>query len=67
LTALTTEILASANAILESCQPHVPLRSLDAIHLASAREQRSWPLCTNDLRMRAAAKRLALPLCLLPS
>jgi predicted nucleic acid-binding protein len=66
LTPLSTAILTSANAILEACHPSIALRSLDAIHLASARECRSWPLCTNDLRMRDAAVRLALPLTSLP-
>ena len=59
-------VLESANVILESCHPVIALRSLDAIHLASARECGSWPLCTNDDRMRKAAARLALPLCPLP-
>jgi uncharacterized protein len=63
---LSPSLLASANAILESCKPEIPLRSLDAIHLATARERGSWPLCTNDDRMRRAAARLALPLCALP-
>lgn len=63
---VTTELLASANTILDACHPTIPLRSLDAIHLASARESRSWPLCTNDDRMRRAAQRLAIPLCPLP-
>jgi predicted nucleic acid-binding protein len=66
LTPLSSAILESANAILEACHPLVALRSLDAIHLASARESRSWPLCTNDVRMREAATRLALPLTPLP-
>lgn len=66
LVVVSTEILASANVILTSCHPGIALRSLDAIHLAAARECRSWPLCTNDERMRRAALRLALPLCPLP-
>ena len=66
LVAVSAELLDSANAILVSCHPDIALRSLDAIHLAAARECRSWPLCTNDERMRQAAIRLALPLCRLP-
>jgi len=66
LVTVSTDLLASANAILMSCHPDIALRSLDAIHLAAARECRSWPLCTNDERMRQAALRLALPLCRLP-
>jgi predicted nucleic acid-binding protein len=63
---LSRAILDSANTILESCHPAIALRALDAIHLASARGCGSWPLCTNDERMRSAALRLALPLCPLP-
>ena len=44
----------------------VALRSLDAIHLASAERCQSWPLCSNDVRMRAAAARLGLPLTTVP-
>jgi predicted nucleic acid-binding protein len=64
---ISPELLVSANAVLEACHPDIPLRSLDAVHLASARECRSWPLCTNDERMRRAAQRLAIPLCRLPA
>jgi predicted nucleic acid-binding protein len=63
---LSAEVLAASRRILEACHPHVALRSLDAIHLASADRLQSWPLCTNDLRMREAAVRLGMPLCLLP-
>jgi len=63
---LSAEVLAASRHILEACHPHVALRSLDAIHLASASRLQSWPLCTNDLRMREAAVRLGMPLCLLP-
>jgi len=66
LVPISGDLLVSANAILASCHPAVALRSLDAIHLASARECRSWPLCTNDTRLRRAAVRLAIPLCPLP-
>ena len=59
---ISAEVLASSRRILEACHPHVALRSLDALHLASAEHLRSWPLCTNDLRMREAAKRLGMPL-----
>lgn len=66
LVSLSPEIFASANTILDSCHPHIALRSLDALHLAAARVSASGPLCTNDQRLRAAAERLAIPLCPLP-
>jgi uncharacterized protein len=66
LAPLSLSVLEGANAVLVACHPNVALRSLDAIHLASASECRSWPLCTNDVRMRQAAAQLALPLTALP-
>jgi predicted nucleic acid-binding protein len=43
-------------------KPAVSLRSLDAIHLASAERYQSWPLCSNDARVSASASTLGLPL-----
>ncbi len=66
LVPLGVEILRRANGILQACHPAVALRSLDAIHLASAERCQSWPLCSNDFRVRDAAARLGLPLSTLP-
>ncbi|MET0851171.1 MAG: type II toxin-antitoxin system VapC family toxin [Candidatus Rokuibacteriota bacterium] len=66
LVAVTPSLLERAAAILNVCHPDVALRSLDAIHLASAERCQSWPLCSNDVRMRAAAARLGLPLAAIP-
>ena len=62
LVPVTASLVARAHAILEVCHPAVSLRSLDAIHLASAERCQSWPLCSNDARVRAAAAKLGLPL-----
>ena len=59
-------LLDRANAMLDRVHPAVALRSLDAIHLASADESRSWPLCSNDARLRSAATILGMPLTPLP-
>jgi predicted nucleic acid-binding protein len=56
-----------ANRILEACHPVVPLRSLDALHLASADQAQDWPLATGDKRMRDAAEHLKFPLAPLPA
>jgi predicted nucleic acid-binding protein len=56
-----------ANRILEQTHPQVPLRSLDALHLASADQLQDWPLCTSDKRMRAAAALLRFPLANVPA
>ena len=66
LITLTSDVLIRANGILGVYHPAIPLRSLDAIHLASAERSQSWPICSNDGRLRLAAKRLGLPLAPLP-
>jgi predicted nucleic acid-binding protein len=66
LVGITRSIFERANAILAGGHPDVVLRSLDAIHLAAAAQCASWPLCTNDTRMRAAATRMGFPLSPLP-
>ncbi|HXJ58886.1 MAG TPA: type II toxin-antitoxin system VapC family toxin [Verrucomicrobiae bacterium] len=59
-------VFKRANRILEVCHPAIPLRSLDALHLASADQTQDWPLATHDQRMRDAATRLGFPLTPLP-
>jgi predicted nucleic acid-binding protein len=59
-------VFKRANRILEVCHPKVPLRSLDALHLASADQAQDWPLVTGDKRMRDAAAFLGFPLSELP-
>jgi predicted nucleic acid-binding protein len=59
-------IFKRANRILEVCHPRLPLRSLDALHLASADQSQDWPLATGDKRMRDAAEMLGFPLTPLP-
>ncbi len=59
---LSQAIYRKANHLLESCHPKVPLRTLDALHLASSDNLQDWPLCTTDKRMRDAAKILRFPL-----
>jgi len=62
LVPFSVAILKKANHILESCHPKIPLRSLDALHLASCDHLQDWPLCTTDRRMRDAANLLRFPL-----
>ena len=59
-------VFKRANFILEKCHPKVPLRSLDALHLASADQAQDWPLATHDSRMRASAQLLCFPLTSMP-
>ena len=64
---VTRAVLDAANHILTACQPRIPLRSLDAIHLGAAQQCASWPLCTADIRMREAARKVRVPLTPLPA
>jgi predicted nucleic acid-binding protein len=66
LVPVTPTLVERAGVILDICHPTVALRSLDAVHLASAERSQSWPLCSNDVRIRAAAGRLRLPLAPVP-
>ncbi len=66
LVPISRDVLLAANLALGACHPRVALRSPDAIHLASAQRCQSWPLATNDQRMRQAALRLGMPLAPLP-
>lgn len=56
-----------ANHLLHRCHPRVPLRSLDALHLACADQAQDWPLVTHDQRMREAAELLGYPVAPLPA
>ena len=48
-------VLHKARHLLERCHPEVPLRTLDAIHLATADLCHDFPLVTTDGRLREAA------------
>ena len=67
LVPMSPAIFKRANRIMEFCHPKVPLRSLDALHLASADQMQDWPLVTRDKRMLDAALLLGFPVSPLPS
>lgn len=50
--------IREANEIMLRVHPHVPLRTLDAIHLATYDSVITGPIFTKDKRMLAAAKLL---------
>lgn len=52
---LNSIVLRKARHTLERCHPQVPLRTLDAIHLATADLCHDFPLATTDGRLRDAA------------
>lgn len=53
-------IVRDAVDVMEEVHPHVPLRTLDAIHVATFRAVNAGPMFTTDKRMKAAAKFLEL-------
>ena len=53
---LNSIVLHKAAHLLERCHPKVPLRTLDAIHLATADLCHDFPLVTTDGRLRDAAQ-----------
>jgi predicted nucleic acid-binding protein len=55
-------IVREAGDVMEEVHPDVPLRTLDAIHLATYLSVDAGPLFTKDKRMLEAARRLNVPL-----
>ena len=55
-------VLERAGAIQLACHPRIPLRTLDALHVASCDLNRCGTLSTTDARMRAACEQLAIAL-----
>ena len=63
---VTLAVLQEAGETIQRCIGQAPLRSLDAIHIASCLCSRAYPLITNDGVMRAAAEVLGVPLNQMP-
>jgi len=62
LVALDGHVVREAAEVMAKVHPHVPLRTLDAIHLATYLGIEAGPLFTKDKRMIEAARRLEFPL-----
>ena len=62
LHALNRAALRKSIHVLTVAHPDVPLRTLDALHVATCDLSQDFPLCTTDQRMHDAAKVLRLPL-----
>ena len=58
---LNSIVLRKAAHCLEFCHPAVPLRTLDAIHLATADLCQDFPLVTTDVRLADAARTMHIP------
>ncbi|MEJ0089435.1 MAG: type II toxin-antitoxin system VapC family toxin [Limisphaerales bacterium] len=57
---LSSAVIRHASGLLESCHPEVALRSLDAIHLATAMMHPRGAMCATDGKLRAAAERMGV-------
>jgi len=62
LAVLDGAVARKAKDVMLEVHPHVPLRTLDAIHLATYLSVLTGPLFTKDKRMRDAARLLEIPL-----
>lgn len=57
---LNSTVLRKAIHCLEHCHPPAPLRTLDAIHLATADLCQNFPLVTTDGRLADAARKMKI-------
>lgn len=59
---LNRTVLERASAMQLACHPRIPLRTLDALHVATCDLNRAEVLSTTDGRMRAACEQFAIKL-----
>jgi predicted nucleic acid-binding protein len=57
-----SKVYREARWVMDHSHPDVALRSLDAIQIATCSTSREFPLCATDSRLRAAAKKLHIPI-----
>ena len=57
---LNRPVLDRARAIQLACHPHVPLRTLDALHVATCDLNQCGTMSATDGRIRAACKQLGI-------
>jgi predicted nucleic acid-binding protein len=58
---LNLSVLRKSMQVLAMTHSSIPLRSLDALHVAACDLAQEFPLCTTDGRMHDAARLLRLP------
>ncbi|MHB8521454.1 MAG: type II toxin-antitoxin system VapC family toxin [Limisphaerales bacterium] len=59
---LNRQVVERAGAVIDQCHPRVRLRTLDAIHVATAELHGGEDLCSSDERVREASGVIGLPL-----
>ena len=62
LVAVSDAIVKRAAKLSETCSPSAPLRSLDAIHLATSDQTQDWPFVTADEKLKKSARFLKFPI-----
>lgn len=67
LLCLDRRVVERATGVLEQCHPRVPLRTLDALHVATAELHGGEKVASSDQRVRDACELLGLPLVDLPA
>ena len=59
---LNRRVIERARTIQLACHPQVPLRTLDALHVATCDLHQGGSMCATDARIRAACKQLGIAL-----
>ncbi|MBI3881898.1 MAG: type II toxin-antitoxin system VapC family toxin [Verrucomicrobia bacterium] len=57
---LNRHVIERAGAVIDQCHPHVALRTLDAIHVATAELHGGEPMCSSDQRVCDASEFIGL-------
>jgi predicted nucleic acid-binding protein len=57
---LNRQVIERAGAVIDQCHPQVALRTLDAIHVATAELHGGEQMCSNDQRVCEAADLIGL-------
>ena len=57
---LNRHVVERAGAVIDQCHPHVPLRTLDAIHVATAELHGGEQMCSSDQRVCEASDLIGL-------
>lgn len=59
---LNRHVIERAGAVIDQCHPHVALRTLDAIHVATAELHGGEQMCSSDQRVCEASDHIGLSL-----
>jgi predicted nucleic acid-binding protein len=59
---LNRQVIERAGAVIDQCHPHVPMRTLDAIHVATAELHGGEQMCSSDQRVCDASEFIGLSL-----